>query len=157
MNLDEKKAKNFAFKILSKKFKGIELKWIMEHCREVLNCCSMLSKEKDVEVINLRIAAWVHDIGRVISEEEHPRKSLELLKKEFGEINEKIEDCILNHQVLGTPKTKEGKIFQVADKMSLLSPKLFVLYAKEDKEGAINFFRKEIDKFFELSKKFDFN
>lgn len=155
MNLNEKNAKNFAIKVLSKKFKDSDLKWIIEHCKNVKRCCQIL-KRKDIDQESLKISAWLHDLGRIVSEETHSEESLKITKKEFSNINSIIEDCILNHSFSKVPKTKEGKIFQLADKMSLLSPELFISYAKEDKEKAVDFFKEGLDKLFNLSRKFDF-
>ena len=49
-----------------------------------------------------------------------PVKFVRYLSEEHFEINEKLKDCILNHGSNGNPKTKEGKILQIAVKFNII-------------------------------------
>ena len=62
----------------------------------------------------------INDIGYCIDEEEHPKYSLKILKDLSYEISKTLEDCILNHGSDKEPITPEGKVFQMADKISIL-------------------------------------
>jgi len=55
---------------------------------------------------------------------------LDLLEKNGFEIDDKLKDCILNHGVKSTPKTKEGKIFQMADKLSLFDKEILSFFIR---------------------------
>lgn len=156
MNFTPKTAETFARELFNKRFKTSDLDWTLEHCKAVLKCCLILSKTKKVDKKSLKIASWLHDVGRINSEENHANESIKIIEKKFGKIGGVILDCIINHGSSSNPKTTEGKIFQLADKMSLLTPELFVLYAKEDKTGAIKFLKSKLDSFYELVKKFEF-
>ncbi len=118
-------------------------KFFLLHCESVGEAAVALSKGKADEEI-LRIAGWVHDIGKAISYKEHAKHSLKILEKNF-EINEKLKDCILNHSSDKNPKTKEGKIFRVADKAFILNPKYLKFLVENTEE-----LRKEEVKFIKL-------
>jgi HD superfamily phosphohydrolase YqeK len=59
-------------------------------------------------------------VGQVISKEGHAKISLELAEKKFGKLSGGLIDCIANHGSSKNPKTEEGKIIQLADKLSIL-------------------------------------
>ena len=48
-----------------------------------------------------------------------------------------IEDCILNHGSSSKPKTQEGKIFQLADKLSIFYPEFVKQLIELEKQEAI--------------------
>ncbi len=77
--------------------------------------------ERQVDIEDLEIAAWLHDIGYVLQKENHAKYSREMCEQHFT-LNDKIRDCILNHGRKNKPRTKEGKIIQLADKLSLFYP-----------------------------------
>lgn len=86
------------------------------------------------------------------SREEHAQHSIEILEKEY-EMSETLKDCILNHGTNEKPKTEEGKIMQVADKVCMLNPELVSLLLKyslkknkEEKEKDLEFIRKMCNK-----------
>jgi len=151
-----KEAEKFAKKVFGGKYKGIDLKLNMLHCKSVLKCCLALSKGMNVDIASLKTAAWLHDIGRVESKEAHAAKSVEMAEKEFGNLDFTIKDCILNHGSSENPETTEGRIFQLADKMSIMLPEAFIFYARQDKEGALKLLKKSTDKFIGIAEKFEF-
>ena len=158
MRLTPKNAEKFATELFKQNLKGIQLEFRLKQCKEVQKVCLLLAENKEVNIKALKITAWLHDIGRVDDGDlEHPAKSLELAKNQFKKIDEIIEDCIINHAAKSKPKTKEGRLFQLADKLSLLSPQLFIESLKDNKEGAINFFSENFTKLLELSRNFDFH
>lgn len=93
------------------------------HSKLVRDIALILSDNMDIDKKILRIAGWVHDIGYSISAEEYAKHSLEILEKDF-EIDETLADCILNHGSEGKPKTEEGKIIKVADKLFIFNPEI---------------------------------
>jgi len=100
------------------------------HEKLVVKCSKILAKNKRVNKKKLEIACWLHDIGRSISEENHPEHSLKILESENYEVDEIVRDCILNHGRSGNPLTQEGKIIQIADKLSVISPEIIKILEK---------------------------
>ncbi|MFA5060912.1 MAG: HD domain-containing protein [Candidatus Pacearchaeota archaeon] len=132
--LTEENAREFSLE----KFKGLpelNFKWNLFHSEGIIKILSILSKNKNFNKNKLFALAWVHDIGKTISEEDHAKLSLEILKKEFI-LDEVDIDCIINHGSSGNPKTEEGKIFRYADGLSLFTKRVirFRFFA-ETKEG----------------------
>ena len=100
-----------------------------EHSMHVAKTTYMyLKKTKNSNIVEATRAALLHDFynnreideyNRVEKLSAHPSKSLENAKK-FFEINDMQEDIIVNHMFPSTkqlPKTKEGKIVSVVDKL----------------------------------------
>lgn len=154
--INAKDAEIFARNVFGSKYKGADLKGNILHCKSVLKCCLVLSKGRDADTASLKTAAWLHDIGRVESKDAHAAKSVEIAEKEFGNLGTTIKDCIFNHGSSEKPETAEGRIFQLADKMSVMMPEAFIFYARQDKEGALKLLKKCIDKFIPLAEKFEF-
>tara|TARA_Y100000310_G_C20671101_1_gene810339 strand:+ start:673 stop:1203 length:531 start_codon:yes stop_codon:yes gene_type:complete len=132
--LTEENAKGYA----SEKFKDLpelNFKWNLLHSEGIIKVLNTLCENKNLNKTKLSALAWVHDIGKTISEENHAELSLEILKKDFF-LDEVDIDCILNHGSSGNPKTEEGKIFRYADGLSLFTKEaiLFRFFA-EAKEG----------------------
>lgn len=159
--LTEKVSKEFALS----KFKGIanneDREFNLAHTRAVVESALLLAEGRNVITEDLTIAAWLHDIGQTISRENHAEHSLEIAKNHF-EINKRIEDCILNHGNGKSPETEEGKILQVADKLSVLDrgiAKIIVTYSlkkeKESKAKDLGFISKLANKAIELLNEFE--
>lgn len=156
MRLTPKTAEKFATALFKEHLKGKEEEFRLRHCREVQKACLILAENKQLDEKALKIASWLHDIGRIEDSQDHPEKSLELAKRQFKKINETIEDCIVNHLAKDKPKTKEGKLFQFADKIALLSPQLFIESLKDDKDGSINFFSENFARLLDLARNYEF-
>lgn len=94
------------------------------HTNSVKESVLILSKNKSLDIETLIVASWVHDIGYVRGEKDHAESSLNILEEANFEVDEKLRDCILNHGNDKKPKTLEGKIFQMADKISIFDNRL---------------------------------
>jgi hypothetical protein len=125
-------AKKFAaekFKSLSK----VEQELNILHSSYLIEALEELP-HSGIVLIRLRALAWVHDIGKVLGNDNHAENSLKILEKEFV-LNDIDKDCILNHGSSSIPKTKEGILFRMADGLSLFYPEIarFILN-KESEE-----------------------
>lgn len=80
--LTEENAKEFALEKF-KELPKLNLKWNIIHSEAIIKIISILSKNTNFNKNKLFALAWVHDIGKTISEEDHARLTLEILKKEF--------------------------------------------------------------------------
>jgi putative nucleotidyltransferase with HDIG domain len=155
--LTPKTAEEFAKKIFNEKMYGLEKDFITRHSKGVLKTCVKLSKGKKVDVGKLKVASWLHDIGRAISIKNHAKISVEIAEKEFGGLDEIIKDCILNHGNSGNPETKEGKIIQFADKLSILNDYELIkmIFSKEKyKEKSIGFIKMVCDDFLDILERY---
>jgi putative nucleotidyltransferase with HDIG domain len=119
--LNSKSAKLIGEKYF-KKIKGkIEQDFIKTHSEAVVMIAAILAKKFKADVSAVTIAGWVHDIGRTIESENHPQHSVALIEKEGFKLEPIVKDCIINHSSHCKPQTKEGKILQASDKLSILS------------------------------------
>lgn len=132
--LTEENAREFALEKF-KELPELDFRWNIIHSEGIIKILSVLSKNKNFNKNKLFALAWVHDVGKTISEEDHAKLSLEILKKEFI-LDEVDIDCIVNHGSSGNPKTEEGKIFRYADGLSNFTKRVirFRFFA-EAKEG----------------------
>jgi putative nucleotidyltransferase with HDIG domain len=147
-------AEKFTRELYAKHFKGDDLSWSLLHLQNVANCCKLLAEGKDVDNDALTVSAWLHDLGRTQVDEGHAQVSVEIAEKEFGKLDPIVKDCIAHHGSKNeTPTTEEGKIIQIADKLSVLDPRLFIREAREDKEKAVKRLHKTADKLAELIEK----
>jgi HD superfamily phosphodiesterase len=118
---------------------GFEKKFLIQHTKDVLKTSlnlAKIKKNKNLDINSLKIACWLHDIGRTIKIEGHAEISLRLTEENFSKdsINNVIKDCVLNHSSSKFPETEEGKIMQLADKLSILNDfKLFKLIFSKEK------------------------
>ena len=126
-------AKKFALETFKKMKSGVEKRFLIQHSKSIVKTSMNLAKGRKIDIESLKIACWLHDIGRTVQIEGHANISLKLAKEKFGELNPIIEDCIVNHSSSKNPGTKEGKIMQLADKLSIMNDfKLFkIIFAKE--------------------------
>ena len=126
------------------------------HSALVKETVNTLSRYFDVDKKVLEIAALVHDIGYVIDPENHAEESLKILERKF-KVEKVLKDCILNHGFNKKPITLEGKIFQLADKLYVLNPKLvsyLLKYKNTLKKEDFKFLRRIFDKALILFQKF---
>ncbi|MBS3174867.1 HD domain-containing protein [Candidatus Woesearchaeota archaeon] len=109
-----KEAKEFEKKILDDK-------WNLIHSKSIIKILKLLKKEGySFDLDLLAPLAYVHDIGKAVSDKDHAIHSLNILGKKF-ELNKIEKDCILNHGSSSSPVTPEGEIFRFADGLSLFT------------------------------------
>ena len=132
--LNEKEAKVYSeekFKILPK----IYQKWNYLHSKYIISALEELAPDNKFDKDKLRALAWVHDIGKIEGEENHPEKGLNILSKDF-DLDEIDKDCVLNHGSSSKPLTPEGRLFRNADGLSLFYPEIIKFkHDTEKKEG----------------------
>jgi HD superfamily phosphodiesterase len=121
--LTVKKAKKFCEETLMKLENKENARFILLHSKLDSEIALILAEKKNVNKETLEIASWVHDIGKTIDKVDHEKHSIEILEKQF-ELSETLRDCILNHRTYGKPITEEGKLFRIADKISILHPEI---------------------------------
>jgi len=132
--LTEENAKEYALEKF-KELSELNFKWNIIHSEGMIKILKILCKDKNINKTKLFALAWVHDIGKTISEENHAKLSLEILKKEFI-LDEVDIDCILNHGSSGNPKTEEGRIFRYSDGLSFFTKEVIMFrFFAEAKEG----------------------
>ncbi len=139
--ITQKDSKKFAEETLKKDLSGLMAEYLLLHSEFVIRAANELAKAKEIKIDEkiFEIAGYLHDIGYSINEENHAEESLKLVKERFPEIDKIISDCILNHGYNKNPITKEGKIFQMADKLAAFYPEFIInLIELEKKEGKLN-------------------
>ena len=104
-----------------------------EHTERVYNLCLYIGKAEGADLEVLRVAAYLHDIGRPCQDESkgticHAEKGTEMAKTllegypAFGEQRANILHCIRSHRFRGNcrPETLEAKILFDADKLDAI-------------------------------------
>jgi HD superfamily phosphodiesterase len=125
-------AKLTAEKYFKKRKDKEEQDFARVHTKAVVEIGVILAKKFKVDISAVEISGWVHDIGSTVERNNHAKHSLNLLEKEGFDVNPLIKDCILNHGTDGKPESKEAKILQMADKLSILSiPVLNILFKQK--------------------------
>jgi HD superfamily phosphodiesterase len=121
------------------------------HTLKVVQAVKIISEGKKLDKNLLEICAWVHDIGYFKgnvpnSDPRHSQNSIDLLIREGYNVTDKIKDCILNHGSQGKPKTKEGKILQIAVKFNIID-KDFLEYLINKNAGGkeVEFLKKRMN------------
>ena len=144
-------------------FKGIknnvERKFVLLHSEGVAKTALRLSEGKKVDKNALIIGSWLHDIGRTESIKGHAGISLRMAEEKFGKLPLKIKDCIINHGNSGKPLTEEGKIIQLADKLSIAQDyRLFkLLFSKEKyKKKSLEMYGYVFRDLLEILKRYEF-
>ena len=132
--LTEENAREYALEKF-KELPELNCKWNLLHSEGIIKILKTICQAEGIDKNKLFVLAWVHDIGKIISEKNHAELSLELLKKNFF-LDEIDIDCILNHGSSGDPKTEEGKFFRYADGLSLFTKEVIMFrFFAEAKEG----------------------
>jgi HD domain-containing protein len=129
------KAREYALEKFKEKLPELYYKWNVLHSEGIIKILEMIADDSNIDKERLFALAWIHDIGKIISEEDHAEKSVEILKKDF-ELTDIDVDCILNHGSSSKPETEQGKLFRYSDGLSLFFPEIinFRFYG-EAKEG----------------------
>lgn len=136
--LTPENAKEFSEKTLKNGLPELYYEYFWNHSLFVIKAAKDLAKEKNLKISHefFEMAGYLHDIGYVVNEETHAQESLKLAEKEFGALDEAMKECILNHGRSKNPQTQEGKIFQMADKLSSFYPEFIEkLIDLEKREG----------------------
>ena len=126
------KAKEISHEYLSKVEDKKLKEFLLVHSSKVSETAVLIGKIKKLDTEVLEIAGFIHDIGYSMNEQNHSQHSLNILKKQNFEISEKLKDCILNHGVDGNPKTREGEIFQMADKISIIDQDTLAVFLRDN-------------------------
>lgn len=146
MKLDIKKSEEICKKTYEKIKDPFDKEFHIIHSKKVGEMAVVLSEFTDTNLKKdfFLIVGWIHDIGYVIDVPTHPEQSIKILEQEGFEVDEVMKDCILNHTTTGNPKTKEGKIVQLADKLSIFDEDTVRIYLRNNKnkikEEDIQFF-----------------
>lgn len=127
-----KESEKFA-KLFFDKLENSYCKWYYLHSKFVGEACLKINPNLDKEIVF--IAGWLHDIGKVEKNEGHAERSAVIAEGFLkGKISKEklkiILDCIKNHSRKSKPLTREGKIFQKADKLSIFYKEV-IDYAKK--------------------------
>ena len=132
--------------------------FLLIHSEKVGKVAKMIAQELKISDDIFEIAGWVHDIGYLNNFENHADFAIPILKEMGYELNEALEDCILNHGNGKNPKTIEGKIFQVADKLSIFDAEIIESMLKNGsfplKNDDINFLKMMSENALKLVKNF---
>ncbi len=131
-------AKEFSENLLKEKIPKLKAEYILLHSKFVIQAVKDLIERKNLkfDLKQFEIAGYLHDVGYIFGDENHAEKSLEISRDKFI-LNSIIEDCILNHGSSSKPKTQEGKIFQLADKLSIFYPEFVKQLIELEKQEAI--------------------
>ncbi|MEI6396801.1 MAG: HD domain-containing protein [Candidatus Taylorbacteria bacterium] len=158
IKLNPESAKKLALKYLGGLKDKEEQEFNIIHTNAVVEIASLLGKRANVNVDDLIIASWVHDIGKSVDVSGHAKYSIDLLIKEGYILSPVIEDCVLNHGTGSVATTREGKIIQAADKLSILSIPILELLFKQKKilETDIEFITKMTNGSVDHLKRIDF-
>ncbi len=130
--LNPTNAKKIAFAI-SKKIQPPEQRdFFLIHSQKVVNISKLIAKKINFGRDIFEIAGWIHDIGYSKNIKTHSRHTIPILHDLGYEIDNILKDCILNHGSDKKPKTIEGKIFQLADKLSIFDYDLLKIILQQE-------------------------
>ncbi len=127
-----KEAEKIVKKTFSKVKNRVDREHYLIHSKHVSETALILASKKKVDKNILKIAGLVHDLGRTINSKDHAIHSVKFLEKKGYELSETLKDCILNHGSLKIPKSEEGKIIQMADKVCFFNPEVINLIIKSN-------------------------
>ena len=156
--LAAKEAKKIASDIFAKANLVDRGEFLLVHSEKVGRVAKMIAQKLEINDEVFEIAGWVHDIGYAKDFENHADFAIPILKELEHEVSDILEDCILNHGNGKSPKTTEGKIFQVADKLSIFDADIIEGILKNGsfplKDDDINFFKMMSENALKLVKNF---
>lgn len=157
--MDKEEAKKIALDILKKVNPPSLADFLAIHSEKVGSLAKIIAQKLEVDSGVLEIAGWIHDIGYSKSVENHAEYAIPVLRKLGYEADEILEDCILNHGNGKNPKTIEGKIFQIADKLSIFDLDTIESMLKHGtfplKKDDVGILKKMSEKSFELVENFN--
>lgn len=133
-NLTKEKAKEFALSVFGRIKGEADRDFRIFHAKAVAKTAQALAEaDRAVDRDVLEIGAWLHDIGYIDGEDKHAERGIEMLEKEGFILSDKIADCVLHHGTWGKPRTKEGKVIQMADKISFINPGILEILMRDGK------------------------
>lgn len=112
-------ARKLAIETISKLDDKSRKDFLLIHSEKVGLVANLLAKSVNMQNDVFMVAGWLHDIGNIIDNENHAKHSLTVLKEKGINVDGVLKDCILNHGDKNEAKTLEGRIFQIADKLSI--------------------------------------
>jgi putative nucleotidyltransferase with HDIG domain len=158
--LNSSKAKKIALDVSTKINPVDRREFLLIHSKKVGKVAKMIAQKLQINDEVFEIAGWVHDIGYSKNFENHADFAIPILNELGFEVDEVLEDCILNHGNGKNPKTIEGKIFQVADKLSIFDQEIIESMFKHGPfpptDDNINFLKMMSKKSFELLHNFEY-
>jgi len=133
-----KLAKEFSENLIRKNIEKLKASYILLHSQFVIKAVKDLIEKKNLkfDLEQFEIAGYFHDVRYILEEEKHAEKSLEIVSEKFI-LNKILEDCILNHGSSAKPQTQEGKIFQLADKLSASYPEFVKKWFELEKQEGL--------------------
>jgi HD superfamily phosphodiesterase len=157
-NLGLTEAKKIAQDILGQLSPTSRRDFLLIHSEKVGKTAGLIAQKLQIDDKLFEIAGWVHDIGYARNSENHGDFAIPLLEELGYEVSEALKDCILNHGNGKNPKTSEGRIFQLADKLSIFDfATIETILNHGDfpmKKDDINFLKMMSEKSFELLENF---
>lgn len=108
------------------------------HTYDVINYTKELLKKIDANKEICIIAAYWHDVGRIVTDKGHEEESGKILKEEMKKLGydeDIIEQCylaVVNHKRGCIPPTIEGKIVRDADKIAYIGKKRWERCLEQD-------------------------
>ena len=133
--------------------------FLIIHSEKVGRLAKLIGEKSEMVNDVFEIAGWVHDLGYVKDFAEHANYSIPIIEEAGYKVDDILRDCILNHGNEKIPVTVEGKLFQIADKLSIFDLDVIALMLKHGtfplKEDDVTFLKMMSEKSFELLKNFD--
>ncbi|KKQ94920.1 MAG: hypothetical protein UT66_C0004G0032 [candidate division CPR2 bacterium GW2011_GWC1_39_9] len=128
------------------------------HSEKVGKVAVMIARIMQLDDEIFEIAGWIHDIGYSENFENHADFSISILERMGYELSDVLSDCVSNHGNGMDPKTIEGKIFQVADKLSIFDIEIIGSMLKNGsfplEDGDIDFLKMMSENALKLVKNF---
>jgi HD superfamily phosphodiesterase len=133
--------------------------FLLVHSEKVGIIAKIIAQKLHINNEILEIAGWVHDVGYIKNVENHADFAIPVLQELGYETDDILEDCILNHGNGKNPRTIEGKIFQLSDKLSIFDYDTIEIFLKHGdfplKLDDINFLKMMSEKAIELLNNFE--
>jgi putative nucleotidyltransferase with HDIG domain len=151
-------AKKIALDLLTKVDPIDQREFLIIHSKKVGKVAKMIAQKLEINDEIFEIAGWVHDIGYSKDSDNHADFAIPIMKNMGYEIDNVLEDCILNHGNGKNPGTIEGKIFQIADKISIFDSEMIEVMLRNGtfppKSDDIDFLKMMSEKAFKLLEDF---
>jgi len=111
-------------------------RYLFAHTKGVVLVAEMLAELFNLDKDKMTALAWVHDIGYYLNDpENHAKNSIKLLNEDGISLSDEELDAIANHGTGKLPITKEGKVMQIADKLSIINPDLLKVLLLHNKKS----------------------